>query len=93
MSRKSVNSTIRANAVYPKHGSPKSADAEFVNVVLTDDEALNLAQYLIQASRESLEVNIRFARKAAKKTGLHGISITYDDKKAKAESVEYSLVH
>lgn len=83
MGRKTVASQIRAKVVYPKFESPKKASAEFVNVVLSDDEALNLAKSLIQGSRDSHEINLRVSLKAAKKSGLHGMSVTYDEKQGK----------
>lgn len=41
--RVTVEAKIYAAHVYPKWGSPKWAKTDRVNIVLSDDEALNLA--------------------------------------------------
>lgn len=81
--RKTVSSQIYANQVYPKMESPKSATAEYINILLGDDEALNLARHLIQSARESTELTIRVARKPAVKTSKHSVSVTYECRKKK----------
>ena len=83
MPRTSISSKIKAKAVYPKFGSEKSATAEFVNFELTDAEALNLALSLLKSTQEANRVTVRLARKAAKKSGMHGVSVTYDNAHAK----------
>jgi hypothetical protein len=50
--RINVASDIHATHVYPELGSPKSAKAVMVNIVLSDDEALNLARHLVQVAKE-----------------------------------------
>ena len=81
--RINVGSDVRAAHVYPEHGSPKSADALLVDIVLESDEALKLAQYLVQAARESHELTIAAARKPAVKSGLHPVTVTYAVRKIK----------
>lgn len=81
--RQTVGSRIYAIETYPKYGSAKSSSAEHVNVVLSDDEALNLARHLIQAAREAVEITAMFARIPAKKSGLHTVTVTYEVRKRK----------
>ena len=81
--RKTISSKIYAKATYPKLDSPKSATADYLNVVITDDEALNLAHHLVQGAKEAKEMTIRFARKPAVKTQLHSVSVTYETRMAK----------
>ena len=80
--RKTVTATVRAKKVYPLFGSPKS-DSQYVNALLSEDEALNLAKNIIQAARESGELTIRLDRKAAKTTKLHSVTVTYEKRKRK----------
>ena len=76
--RITVGSRIYAKAVYPKFGSVKSANAKEVNILLTDDEALNLARYLIQAARVSKELTIMAVRKPSVNKGDHRVTVTYE---------------
>ena len=81
--RITVGSKIYATHVYPEAGSPKSANAQMVDLVLSDDEALNLARHLVQAARVTKELTIAGIRKPAVKTGLHHVTITYEPRKRK----------
>ena len=80
--RTTVTATARAKKVYPLFGSSKS-DSQYVNALLSEDEALNLAKNILQAVRESDELTIRLDRKAAKKTKLHSVTVTYEKRKKK----------
>jgi len=55
--RITVSARIYATHVYPRLDSVNSAKADRVNIVLSDDEALNLARHLVQAARETTELN------------------------------------
>lgn len=81
--RKTVSSKIYAIATYPKLGSLKEGTSKFINIVISDDEALNLARHLVQAAREAKEVTVLCLRTPAVKSGLHQITVTYDTRKAK----------
>lgn len=81
--RITVGSKIYATHVYPAAGSPKSADAQMVDLVLSDDEALKLAGYLIQAARQTKELTVAGVRQPAVKTGLHHVTVTYEPRKKK----------
>ena len=81
--RVTVGSKIYAKAVYPKHGSPKSADAKEVNILMTADEALNLARYLVQGARDSKEMTIKAMRTASKSKKDHHITVTYEPRMKK----------
>jgi hypothetical protein len=84
--RKTVSSRIYAKATYPKLDSPKATTSVYLNVMFTDDEALNLARHLIQASREAMELTIKVIRKPARKTGLHNVSVTYETRAIKSSN-------
>lgn len=81
--RFNVGSDVRATHVYPGFGSSKSANVALVDIVLCSDEALKLAQYLVQAARESHELTIAAARKPAAKNNLHTVTVTYEGRKKK----------
>jgi len=81
--RITVGSRIYATHVYPESGSPKSANAQMIDIVLSDDEALNLARHLVQAARVAKELTIAGIRKPAVKSGLHHITVTYEPRKSK----------
>lgn len=81
--RYNVASTIRATHVYPELGSPRSATAVLVNIVLKDDEALNLARHLVQAAREARELTIAAARKPGVMNNLHTVTVTYEGRMKK----------
>lgn len=72
-----------AKAVYPLHGSSKSADAKEVNILLTDDEALNIARYLVQAAREATEITLKAMRTPSVKKHDHSVTVTYEPRMRK----------
>ena len=78
-----VGPRIYAKAVYPKYGSPKAEHGKEVNILLTDDEALNLAWYLVQGARESKEMTIMASRKAAVRKNVHRVTVTYEPRMKK----------
>jgi len=81
--RVTVGTRIYATHVYPKDGSDKAAAAQMVDIVLSDDEALNLARYLIQAARVSKELTVAAIRKPSAKKKLHHVTVTYEPRKSK----------
>jgi len=76
--RKTVGSRIYATHVYPEFGSKKSANAVMVNIVLSDDEALNLARHLVQAARCAKELTLTALRKPSIKKHDHSVAVTYE---------------
>lgn len=78
-----VGSRIYARAVYPKFGSPKSTSAEEINILLTDDEALNLARHLVQAARECKELTVKAMRKPSVRMKTHHVTVTYEPRMKK----------
>ena len=76
--RKTVGSRIYAKHVYPEFGSDKSANSVMVNIVLSDDEALNLARHLVQAARCARELTLAAQRKPAVKKQDHSVTVTYE---------------
>ena len=81
--RITVGSRIYAKHVYPVFGSIKSANAQMIDLVLSDDEALNLARHLIQAARQAKELTIAGVRKPAVKSHLHTVTVTYEPRMRK----------
>jgi len=81
--RITVASHIYATHVYPGLASLKSAKADSVNIVLSDDEALNLARHLVQAARETKELTIMVKRKPSIKKDNHPMTVTYQPRKKK----------
>jgi hypothetical protein len=87
--RKTVGSRIYAKHVYPELGSEKSAAAVMVNLVLSDDEALNLARHLVQAARCAKELTLAAVRKPSVKKHDHAVTVTYEvrmEKQARTNS-------
>lgn len=76
--RITVGSKIYARAVYPKWGSEKSASSKEVNILLSDDEALNLARYLVQAARSAKEMTLKAERKTSMRKKDHHLTVTYE---------------
>ncbi len=81
--RITVGSKIYAKAVYPRHGSDKSADAKEVNILMTDDEALNLARHLVQAARCCKEMTLKAMRIPSTKKKDHHVPVTYEPRMRK----------
>ncbi len=63
--------------------TPKAKDGKEVNILLSDDEALNLAWYLIQGARESKEMTIMALRKASVGKKDHRVTVTYEPRMKK----------
>jgi hypothetical protein len=81
--RITVASNVYAAHVYPELASPKSANAVMVNIVLSDDEALNLARHLIQAARVTKQLTIAARRKPSVKNDTHLVTVTYEPRMRK----------
>jgi len=83
--RITVSARIYAKHVYPGLNSVKSAKAYRVNIVLSDDEALNLARHLVQAARVATELTIMVNRKPSVRNGDHPVTATYQSRKKKQD--------
>ena len=81
--RKTVGSKIYAKHVYPEFGSKKSTTAVMVDIVFSDDEALNLARHLIQTARCAKELTLAAMRKSSVKKNDHSVTVTYEPRMAK----------
>jgi hypothetical protein len=81
--RITVGSKIYATHVYPELGSSKSAKAKMVDIVLSDDEALNLARHLVQAARVAKEITVAGTRKPSVKSKKHHVAVTYEPRRKK----------
>lgn len=81
--RITVSARIYAKHVYPGLDSVKSAKAYRVNIVLSDDKALNLARHLVQAARYTTELTIMVNRKPSVRKGDHPMTVMYQSRKKK----------
>ena len=81
--RITISSQIHAKRVYPKMESAKFSSAKIIDLLLTDDEALNLAQHLISASRQAKELTIAAVRKPSARTNQHLITVSYEPRMKK----------
>jgi hypothetical protein len=80
--RLTIGST-HALHVYPEQGSSRSADAKFVDIVLSDEQALTLAGLLKQGALDSSELTIAAVRKPSVRQKKHHVTVTYESRKKK----------
>ncbi len=81
--RKTVGTRIYAKHVYPKFGAETAANAAMVNIVFSDDEALNLARHLVQAARCAKELTLAAVRKPSVNKNDHSVTVTYETRMGK----------
>jgi len=73
-----VGTKVFARKVYPLYRPENATLGREVNILLTDDEALNLARHLTQAARVCKELTVKAMRKPAVKKADHHVTVTYE---------------
>ena len=72
-----VDSNVRCTQVYPVFGSNKPVSSlKTVGLKLTREQAIHLAQVLLAASKEWLEIDITAFREPLKSELAHRITVT-----------------